>query len=594
MSNTSNEPQKHAQHIISFFILVTIVSFISYWATKSSSVSVIIGIVTGFFQLAITEHIFKTGLNSLWSVSRNSWGVLRKNIFFWMMLCGATCAVFVSYTLSPYVTSILSATTPGSTSSCSMPQIALPSTSYIGTAYASDNQLLGISGGQAIFDTQLANVQAKQAAAQAYAAGNTQLAYTKWQAASAQATNDAEAKIYAENIRVSYTSLPYVNIVVASTFNSNQIGGTRDVLQGAFIAQQEFNKSHTLQVRLLIANSGNNQAQQVTCQIIHAASVTSSDRPIAIMGWPLSADTIDSIHLIDQAHLPMISSSASSNSLQGFPYFARINPPDQLQGQDGASYAKEKLHATKVALFEDENNPYSVSLATAFQGSFIDANHSIVKESYTIGKPQNLPGLLKDALNKNVDLLYFAGYAHDISTLLENLPPCSPATTGASDCPLILGGDGLYTYGDYTSSLKPAYGRLYFTTFAFPDEWANLPLAQMNDFLQDYANSFGPVPPGKGPYGYIRPDADVMQAFDALSVLLAGCDDLSAHHQPLTSENLHLALKNITGNQAFQGITGSISLGPDGNPVNKAVLLLFIDNSGHTQLEKTWGCQRKC
>lgn len=599
MSNTPSGPQNHARNIISFFLLVIVVSFISYGATKSSSVSVIIGIVTGFFQLAITEHIFTAGLNSLRSVSMSSWGALRKNIFFWMILCGAICAVFVSYTLSPYIIGILLGPTPY----CSMPQLASSSSLYIGTARAPDNQLLGISDGQAAFDTQLANAQTKQEAVQAYANGDLPTASTKWLAAQGQATNDAEARIYAENIHVLNAGQPYVNIVVAATFNNDQIGGTRSVLQGAYIAQYEFNRSHTLQVRLLIANSGNNQAQQVTCQIIHASQVASPDAPIVgIMGWSLSTDVKDSISLINQARIPMVSSSASSNILSGYPYFARINPPDQLQGQDGADYAKNILNAKKVALFEDENDAYSSSLAISFQGAFVGANHSIVAdELYTVGKPQSLPERLKDALKKRPDLLYFAGFAHDVSNLLKNLPSCSPTTSASGDCPPILGGDALYTYGDYTHGPQSASGRFYFTSFAFPDEWQRLEqqhlaqqaVAQMNAFQQDYKDSFGPEPLGKGPYGYTRPDADVMQAFDALSVLLAGCNHLSTQHKPLTPDNLHQELKNMTGNQAFQGITGSISLGPNGDPINKAVLMLFIDNNGNTQIEKTWGCQIK-
>jgi ABC-type branched-subunit amino acid transport system substrate-binding protein len=303
------------------------------------------------------------------------------------------------------------------------------------------------------------------------------------------------------------------------------------------------------------------------------------------------------VALVDQAHLPMLSPTASGNDLRNLPYFARIAPPDALQGEDAALYARQTLDAHRVALFEDPRDKYSQSLASSFRLAFEDASHRITAtEEYQVGQPQSLPRLLQAALQSQPDLIYFAGYSADVSVLLEALPPClSSAKVATRACPLVLGGDALYIYGNYAQEARPAFrsGRLYFTAFAFPDEWHGHTIPQMETFLETYAASFGPTPPGRSPYGYTRPDADAMLAYDAVSVLAEACYRLFQQRLPLTGERVQQALLQISGQQAWQGITGTIAFGSDGNVLNKPVLLLHLDQAGHTQVEQIWGCLLK-
>ncbi|MBX5450403.1 ABC transporter substrate-binding protein [Thermogemmatispora sp.] len=585
--------------VVLLLALIVVLCLFCYKASGSAQLTTFIGLASGIIGVVLQFHEARGGLIRLLKALREDLATLLAQTRFWVIVTALLLLVFIGWNILPRIWP-RAPSSPG----CSLPRNNLATSAYIGVTSAPDGQLVGISDGSIILDRTLPDLPRKQEAAKQYSAGNLSEAQSLWQSAIEQVTNDAEAHIYAENVTVEQSGLPAVTLVVATRFTPQYLGGARDILQGAYIAQRLFNDTHTLRLRLLLANAGNGDALQVTCQIIRAAgasAASASSAPlVGIIGWELSRDVSESVTLVDQAHLPMLSPTASGNDLRNLPYFARIAPPDALQGEDAALYARQTLGAHRVALFEDPRDKYSQSLASSFRLAFEDAEHKVTAtEEYRVGQPSTLPYLLLQALHTQPDLIYFAGYSADVSVLLEALPPCQPPSERATvACPLVLGGDALYIYGNYAQEARPAFrsGRLYFTAFAFPDEWQGQTLPQMQTFLQTYAASFGPTPPGHSPYGYTRPDADSMLAYDAVSVLAEACYRLFQQSRPLTGPRVQQALLQISGSQAWQGITGMIAFGSDGNVLNKPVLLLHLDQAGHTQVKQVWGCllRAKC
>jgi ABC-type branched-subunit amino acid transport system substrate-binding protein len=287
----------------------------------------------------------------------------------------------------------------------------------------------------------------------------------------------------------------------------------------------------------------------------------------------------------------MVSQTASSDSLTSrSPYFFRVNPSDSEQGTIGAKYAEQTLHAKNVALFVDNSDPYSQSLATAFSNQFQnDGNKIVVTENYTVGTSGHaaLPGLLRDAESKNPDLIYFAGYASDAGILLANLP-----TTGPYAHLAVMGGDALYELGGYPPSAGAGFNRLRFTSFAYPDEWDVQHLtASKPAFFNDYSAAYNPrnqhTP---GTYGYTRADGDVILSYDAMQALLHASNLAMTSNKQISGTNLQQALLHLNGSNAFQGVSGQIALGSDGNAINKAVLILYVDPNGHFRMDSVQGC----
>ncbi len=448
---------------------------------------------------------------------------------------------------------------------------------------------IGISDGSFVFDTTLADGALKSQAAQMYRqnSGNISPVTSLLNQAIAMNSNDAEALIYQEDLKVVNSGRPYVTIVVATFLSGSNVGVGRDDLQGAYVAQKEFNDGSKLnggmQVRLLVANTGSNTAyvSNITQQIEQL--ILADKTFVGVMGWPFSSYTLSAIKALSSLHIPLVSQTASSDELtNASPYFFRVVPSNNQQGIQGAKYAINTLNAKEVALFYDQQDSYSQSLAQDFQVEFQKEGGQVAaEETYTVGQPGMLPAKLQDALKKKPDLIYFSGYSSDVSTLLSNISP--------QDNLPVLGGDALYELGGYSSSARASgFTHLHFTAFAYPDEWEVLgDSSQKPVFFSEYPVDFDPNSLHQGsPYGFTRADDDVMLSYDATVTLLSGCNiALSSGKQSITSEDLQQALKKLNGANAIQGVSGQIALGSDGNPIDKAIVLLYVDDKGFIHMD---------
>jgi serine/threonine protein kinase/ABC-type branched-subunit amino acid transport system substrate-binding protein len=451
----------------------------------------------------------------------------------------------------------------------------------------SNGELIGLSDGRYAFDTgsDRVDVSLKKQAAEKLAAGDKAEAKSLLKQAAASDTSDAEALIYLENQRVLDSGSPYITFVVGTTMTGNEgdVSYGRGNLQGAYVAQKEYNDGLKLsggrQIRLLIANAGSKSdyVVDVAEQIVQAAK---QDKTIiGVMGWPYSAYAQAAIPVITGAHIPMVSSTASADSLSGIsPYFFRVAPPNKSEAIAAARYAEQQLHASHVALFVDPKNTYSRSLADDFKQQFVAGGNQIIDtENYTIGDRAGLPTLLQKALNSNPDLIYFAGYSNDLAVLLVDLGTSQPNLQ-------VLGGDALYVPNGYPTSARVGFNRLRFTSFAFFDEWGILG-RDKPQFFSEYPNDFNPTgQEHANPYGFTRADKDVMLSYDAMYALFQGCQNALAAQKTLAPDTLKDGLAEITGPKAIQGISGQVSFGSNGDPMNKAVVVLYIDQTGHTQM----------
>ena len=303
---------------------------------------------------------------------------------------------------------------------------------------------VGISiNGDHAFDLERPDGKLKRQAARATADGHVLEAQGLWKQALALESNDAEVLIYLENQRVMASGYPYITFVVGTFLGIGSISSAHDNLQGAYLVQKEHNDAvlthggTMLRLAIAVSEFDDASATLVAEQVVQLAH---QDRTIVgVMGWPYSNQSLVALKVLEAAHLPMVSSTATSDLLTGkSPYFFRVAPSDTQQGRVAANYVKQVLQDKRVALFEDENNPYSHSLAEAFRKSFVDDTHSIIYHSlYTVGgDPTILAKGVQDALAEKPDLLYFAGYVRDASTVVKHLPPCSYP----SDCLKIMGG----------------------------------------------------------------------------------------------------------------------------------------------------------
>ena len=474
---------------------------------------------------------------------------------------------------------------------------ALPANG-IGPVKAPDGETIGISDGTVAFAISGPGGIAKKQAADNLKAGDAVAAESLWRNALSSDSGDAESLIYLEDQNVlnkhATSNTPYITIVVGTLMTGDNASVGHDDLQGAYVAQKEFNDSSQLaggtQVRLLIANSGNNKlyATTVAQQIVLLAKSDSTF--VGVMGWPFSTHALEAINTLAKARIPMVSETASSDDLTHIsPYFFRVAPSNKMQAILGAKYAEQTLLAKTAVAFVDPADSYSRSLEQSFATQFTaDGNKILATENYTVGQSGHaaLPGLLQKAESTNPDIIYFAGHADDVSILLSNLP-----TSGQYSTLPILGGDALYEL-NYPTSARAGFNHLRFTAFAYPDEWdvQNLQ-SQKPRFFGDYSATYNPNNQhASGQYGYTRPTADTILSYDAMLTMLKASNIALSSSISFTPADLQKALQQITGAKAIQGVSGQISFASNNDPSNKAIVILYVDPKGFIHLKSVQGC----
>ncbi len=466
----------------------------------------------------------------------------------------------------------------------------------------------GLSDGRLVFDIYpgrtKTDIGSKQRAATALQQGNASSAIDLLTQATTADPADGEAQIYNEDLHISQSGAPYISIVLGLSIDNNpsDLVRARADLESAFLAQYEINMKgllpHGLRLHLLIDNSGEDDRNVTTVAqfIANRVKAGNPDHIVAVVGWPTSNASINARDILAGISLPMISQTASSTELSGSsPYFFRVNPPDDLQGEILGSVAVQQLHAKTVLVLQDPTDPYSLSLASSFS-NYLKANHTTViynpvnftEQTTTVAQYEQTT--IPYAITRQADLIFLAGsdidgirLAHAIgefaranptNTSLTNLKILSGNTL---DSNLLLGqGDGPDAV--IATNFPQDMQRLIFTAFAHPDEWTFLrvPQNQQPPLFTDWSNTYQSAPPPAE--NAPLPGSDAILTYDAIQVIIKATTFVP---DSLTGQSVRDALASLGhGNvPAFQGASGSISFDNQGNPRDKALAVLDIENS---------------
>jgi ABC-type branched-subunit amino acid transport system substrate-binding protein len=470
-------------------------------------------------------------------------------------------------------------------------------------------EYVGLSGGKFAFNTSGPDGVLKCQASQALNQGKVKEAKELWTEALRRQSNDAEVLIYQENQRILDQKLPYIN-VIAGVVTSNVL----DILQGTYTAQKHYNQDHnnTIQLRIIIANFGSTKQNVglVAQQIITAAN--NDEKIKAMVDLPALANTTSVLKTLAQGNFPIVLSTGSASALENGGNFFHVEATTTEQGAQAAQYVEKNcpnlsdeqhLHdcaGQAITVFIDVGDRYSSTLGQAFVTQLL--NDKAAKKTgktatvvyYSSTDSSTIVDKVQTFGDSPPDLIYFAGDAVNADILLQVLPQGEKYNNLR-----VLGGDALYQTGKYRAG---DYRHLNFTAFAYPDEWNILkPGYTTPDFFCDYARNFAgglvsaptcsgwqTTAQGKIGYGYSRPENDVILSYDALNVVLAG-NALATIDGIASRDQLLAGIRSIKGSQAFEGVSGQIAFGPDGNPINKAMLVLRVNEHGQTRQEQNYG-----
>jgi ABC-type branched-subunit amino acid transport system substrate-binding protein/serine/threonine protein kinase len=502
-----------------------------------------------------------------------------------------------------------SAPTPNSTATMAALTSALES-EWQAEAPLYQTKGIGLSDGRYVFDTYpghaASEINYKKQAAQALLKGDMGTALSEYSLAVTNDKTDAETRIYYEDLQIETQNDPYVTIVLGLPLDNDSadLAISRPDLQAAFAFQNLVNTQNPsplpggVKLRILIANSGsdnvnnsgsdNGDVAAVAQFIAKRVQIGNLDHIVGVVGWPKSKESLNAYSVLTSAKIPMITQTASSVALDGVsPYFFRVNPTDAEQGKAQAQLAYQTLGARTVLVLRDHNDPYSQSLADAFTATFRQLGGQVsgtqadyFTEAQTTVE-QFRQAAVQDAIKNHVDLIFLPGFDVDGIRLARALGEEEGMLGWSSYLAhlKILGGDGLDTGLILGNGVGPDatlaqtfpqdMRRLLFTSFANTSEGG----PQMQNFLNNWSKLYGvasasnPNPP--------LPINTALMVYDAFGVFTYA---MSQVRGPLTGESLRNALAALgTGNiRPYQGVSGQISFGSDGDPINKSLVLLEV------------------
>jgi branched-chain amino acid transport system substrate-binding protein len=291
-----------------------------------------------------------------------------------------------------------------------------------------------------------------------------------------------------------------------------------------------------------------------------ASAVTkliSENNVVAVLGEVASSSSLAAAPICQQNKVPMVTPSSTNPEItKKGDYIFRMCFTDDYQGHSLADYVAKTLGVKRVAILTDVKSDYSRGLARYFEERYAaDGGQVVARASYGKGDA-DFRAQLTSVKGSNPEILFVPGYYTDIGQI------ASQAKDLGITAPLV-GGDGWESPKLIEIGGKALEGCYYSNHYFYGD-----PAPIVHDFVTKYKDRFG-----------ANPDAMAALGYDAARALA----DALKRAKTMKGQDLRDAIASIKN---FPGVTGTISLGPDRNPVGKKLVIEEIHN-GQLTLKAT-------
>jgi branched-chain amino acid transport system substrate-binding protein len=281
---------------------------------------------------------------------------------------------------------------------------------------------------------------------------------------------------------------------------------------------------------------------------IEAANAVSllveKEKVVGILGEAISGNSMAGNPISEAAKIPSVSPTATNPLVtQGKKYAFRACFIDPFQGQVAARFARNELKAQTASVIIDQAQDYCVGLANYFEKEFEKLGGKIVSKTYIQTGDQDFSAQLSAVQASKPDIIYAPNYYTEDALLAKQARDLGikvPILTGdgAQDETLIKVGGA-------------AVENMYFTGH-FHKEAATTERAK--EYIKRYEEKFKKE---AGAFDALGADAYFLLV-DAIK--RAGSTDGAKVRDALADT------------KSFQGISGTITMGEEGNPVKSMVI----------------------
>jgi len=328
-----------------------------------------------------------------------------------------------------------------------------------------------------------------------------------------------------------------------------------DTQEGIQLAVDEINQKGGVKgkkIKVIVEDDKSNpqEASNKVLQLIDR------DKVVALLGEVASERSKIGGIAANKKKIPMISPSSTNPDVTKIgPFVFRVCFTDDVQGQMGARFIKQKLGKNKVAMLFASDDLYSSGLANEFRGEAKKLGMEIVVEKSFLKSETNFTTFLNEIKSANPEAIYAPIYYNAM------VPVARQAKAAGLPGSMFVGGDGWHADSLVNDAGEEMEGA-YFTNHFSPD----MPSPNSKAFVQKYTEKYKR-----------EPSALAAQGYDA--ALLLG--DAIGRAKGDTPEAIRDA---IAETKNFQGATGAITINAERN-AEKPIVIVQIKGKKFTYFD---------
>jgi branched-chain amino acid transport system substrate-binding protein len=338
-----------------------------------------------------------------------------------------------------------------------------------------------------------------------------------------------------------------IPVGVYGALTGDQAAFGTSTVNGVRIAAEEINAAGGVlgrKIRLVVEDDQGRaeEAASVVTKLI------TSDSVVALIGENSSNQSLAAAPIAQSSGVPMISPSSTNPAVtEKGDFIFRVCFTDPYQGKALAAFVRTNLKLDSAAILVDKKNDYSVGLAGVFRKEFEAAGGKIVAEqSYSGGDTEFRPQLttIKATAPQAIFIPGFYTEVGQIAIQARDLGVTVPLVGGDGwDSPVVIQIGGKAIEGSYFSDH-------YFVGESRP---------AVLKFVAEYEKRHGR-----------KPEATAALGYDALYMWANAAKRAGSIDKKLVRDQ-------IAATSNYEGVAGTITMGPDRNPI-KPVAMIKIEN----------------
>ncbi|NLM89087.1 MAG: ABC transporter substrate-binding protein [Syntrophomonadaceae bacterium] len=281
------------------------------------------------------------------------------------------------------------------------------------------------------------------------------------------------------------------------------------------------------------------------------------EKIVAQIGPLTSGNVAGSTPVMMEEQIPLLAPAATAvnvtvdektNKVRDFIF--RVCYRDSDQGQRMASFALEDLNVKNAAIYGSTSDDYATGLAKYFKEEFTAKGGTIVAEEGFVNGDKDFRATLTKIKSADPEFIYVPGYYTEVAVLIKQ------AREMGITCP-IGGGDGWDSPDMVSVAGAEALNNTYFTNHYSVED----PDPAIQSFVEAYKAKYNKLPDSFAALGY-----------DAAR-LLADAIERAGEADPVKVKEALEATKD------FPGITGTMSIDENHNPVKNIVVIEYKDGN---------------